>query len=201
MTAARLLADAPLRQEQLLKLTDDQRARLAAAATELSTLLAPRVNVASELDLARLAATQRSLTAGAVPAGRQVFFGRKASCSACHRVGQEGGKIGPDLSKVGERRSPRDLLEAVVLPNSSIARGYESHAIRTTDGRTLTGLIVRETADSVFLRTLDQRELRLARGDIDQMQSSPTSIMPSGLDTTLSRQELADLLAYLQSLK
>jgi putative heme-binding domain-containing protein len=105
------------------------------------------------------------------------------------------------LSKVGERRNLRDLLEAVVLPGSSIARGFESHAVRTHDGQTITGLVVRETPESVFLRTLDQRELRLKRSDIDQMHSSPTSIMPAGLESAISRQELADLLAYLQSLK
>jgi putative heme-binding domain-containing protein len=155
----------------------------------------------SALDARKLVTLQNEMPDGKAQSGRQIFFSRKAACSACHRVGSDGGKIGPDLSKVGERRTPRDLLEAIVLPSNSIARGFESHAIRTQDGQTLTGLVVRETAESLFLRTLDQRELRVKRSDIDQLQSSPTSIMPAGLDAALSRQELADLVAYLQSLK
>ena len=87
-------------------------------------------------------------------------------------MASEGGKIGPDLSKVGERRSERDLLEAVIVPSASMARGYESHVFRTADGRTLTGLVVRETAESLFLRTSDQREIRLRRSDIEEQKPS-----------------------------
>jgi putative heme-binding domain-containing protein len=141
------------------------------------------------------------LPTGGVDSGKQVFFGRKAACSSCHRVGSEGGKIGPDLSKVGERRSERDLLEAVIVPSASLARGYESHVFRIADGRTLTGLVVRETAESMFLRTNDQREIRLRRSDIEEQKPSELSIMPAGLENTMSRQELADLLAYLKSLQ
>jgi putative heme-binding domain-containing protein len=148
-----------------------------------------------------LAIDPRSLPTGSVDSGKHVFFGRKAACSSCHRVASEGGKIGPDLSKVGERRSERDLLEAVIVPSASLARGYESHVFRTADGRTLTGLVVRETAESLFLRTSDQREIRLRRSDIEEQKPSELSIMPAGLENTMTRQELADLLAYLKSLK
>ena len=153
------------------------------------------------VDPRKLKQLEQELPTGGVPSGKLVFFGRKAACSACHRVGSEGGKIGPDLSKVGERRNQRDLLEAVVFPNASLARGFESHAILTADGVNLTGLVVRETPDSLFLRTNDQREIRLKRADVEAMKPSTTSIMPGGLENTMSRQELADLLAYLQSLK
>jgi putative heme-binding domain-containing protein len=151
--------------------------------------------------LTKLESIQSQLPTGGIPSGREIFFGRKAACSACHRVGSEGGKIGPDLSKVGERRNERDLLEAIVFPSASIARGFESHAILTTDGVNLTGLVVRETPESLFLRTNDQREVRLKRADVETMKPSTTSIMPAGLEKTISRQELADLLAYLRSLK
>jgi putative heme-binding domain-containing protein len=89
----------------------------------------------------------------------------------------------------------------VIVPSASLARGYESHVFRTADGRTLTGLVVRETAESLFLRTSDQREIRLRRSDIEEQKPSELSIMPAGLENTMSRQELADLLAYLKSLK
>jgi putative heme-binding domain-containing protein len=151
--------------------------------------------------LTRLNGVADDLPTGGVDSGKLVFFGRKAACSSCHRVASEGGKIGPNLSKVGERRSERDLLEAVIVPSASLARGYESHVFRTADGRTLTGLVVRETVESLFLRTSDQREIRLRRSDIEEQKPSELSIMPAGLENTMSRQELADLLAYLRSLK
>jgi putative heme-binding domain-containing protein len=159
------------------------------------------VLLALEIHQLKLANIERDLPTGGVESGKLVFHGRKAACAACHRVGSEGGKIGPDLSKVGERRNERDLLEAVIVPSASIARGYESQTIRTTDGRTLTGLVVRETTESIYLRTNDQREIRLRRKDIDEQRPSDVSIMPAGLENTMTRQELADLLAYLRSLK
>ncbi|MEX2175178.1 MAG: PVC-type heme-binding CxxCH protein [Pirellulaceae bacterium] len=149
----------------------------------------------------KLAVLAGSLPAGGVESGKHVFFSRQAACSACHRVAEDGGKIGPDLSKVGERRNQRDLLEALLVPSASIARGFESQLIRTTDGRTLTGLVVRETVESIYLRTSDQREVRLRRDEIEAQKPSVLSIMPAGLENTMTREELADLLAYLRSLK
>ena len=174
--------------------TDD---RIRSMGLALYTVLpdSERVNYAA------LETVRRDLPTGGVESGKLVFHGRKAACATCHRVGSDGGKVGPDLSKVGERRNERDLLEAVIVPGASIARGYESQAIRTTDGRTLTGLVVRETTESVFLRTNDQREIRLRRSEIEAQKPSEVSIMPAGLENTMSRQELADLLAYLRSLK
>jgi putative heme-binding domain-containing protein len=159
------------------------------------------LKAAAGIDPGRLARIEEELPSGGVQSGQAVFFGRKAACSACHRIGSEGGKIGPDLSKIGERRSERDLLEAIVFPSASIARGFESHAILTSDGLSLTGLIVRETPESVFLRTSDQREVRLKRSDLEAARPSALSIMPAGLENAISRQELADLIAYLRSLK
>ena len=89
----------------------------------------------------------------------------------------------------------------MIVPSASIARGFESQVIRTANGRTLTGLVVRETAESIYLRTNDQREVRLRRSEIEAQKPSDLSIMPAGLENTMSRQELADLLAYLRSLK
>ena len=88
-----------------------------------------------------------------------------------------------------------------VFPSASIARGFESHAILTADGVNLTGLVVRETPESLFVRTNDQREIRLKRSEIEAQKPSTISIMPAGLENTMSRQELADLLAFLRSLK
>lgn len=189
--------------ESLSDLDFDALARQYPVAKEQIELLRMnrRASPSALENAAKLKAIEHELPIGGALAGSQVFFGRKAACSSCHRIGAEGGKIGPDLTKVGERRTDRDLLEAIVLPSASIARGYESHAILTADGLNLTGLIVRETGDSLFLRTADQREVRLKRGDIEAQKPSQLSIMPAGLEAAITRQDLADLLAYLRSLK
>ncbi|MFN0020897.1 MAG: PVC-type heme-binding CxxCH protein, partial [Pirellulaceae bacterium] len=149
----------------------------------------------------RLELLLTKLDGGNAQAGRDIFVNKRASCTACHRVGSDGGKIGPDLTKVGERRSQRDLLEAVLFPSASVGQGYETYIIQTTGGQTVTGLVTRRTADALFLRTPDQKDIRLATADIEQMKPSPVSIMPAGLENTMTNEQLRDLIAYLRSLK
>ena len=141
------------------------------------------------------------LTGGDTARGRDVFFGRKAACSTCHAVQDQGGRVGPDLSKIASIRTGRDLLESTVFPSASFARGYEPYLLRTKDGAVLDGLIARETADAVYLFTAERNEKRVPRSAIDVLQPGRTSIMPQGLDAALGRDELRDLLAWLLSLK
>jgi putative heme-binding domain-containing protein len=133
--------------------------------------------------------------------GRQVFFSRKALCAACHAVKGEGERIGPDLSKIGGLRTEADLLESIVFPSSSIARGYESVTVTTKDGHIQSGMIRRETAEAIYLVTTERNERRYAKANIESLEPSRTSIMPQGLDAQMSRQELGDLIAFLRSLK
>lgn len=172
----------------------------ASTRTALQPIL-DRLAAATREQRTRLEKLSNTLQGGNPAAGKQVFFNRQAGCYLCHRVGSDGGRVGPDLTKIGERRNQLDLLEAVVYPSSSLARGYESHSLLLADGRTLSGLIVRETADSLVLRTADQSESRVARSSIEEMKPSNLSIMPAGMENTMSRQQLADLIAYLQTLK
>jgi putative membrane-bound dehydrogenase-like protein len=133
--------------------------------------------------------------------GHAVFNGAKAACASCHSVAGEGGRIGPDLSKIGAAREPRVLIESIVFPSASLARGYESYNVLTEDGRVLSGLIVRETPDALWLRTEGRSEFRIPRDQIEEIQPSRRSVMPEGLDRLLTKEELADLVAYLESLK
>jgi putative heme-binding domain-containing protein len=133
--------------------------------------------------------------------GREVFFSAKAACSTCHTVRTEGGAIGPDLSKIGQVRTERDLLEAILYPSASFARGYEPFVVSTHDGRILTGIIPRETAEAVFLATPDRIEIRLRRSSIEDIEPGRVSVMPQGLEANLAGRDLADLIAFLQSLK
>jgi putative membrane-bound dehydrogenase-like protein len=163
--------------------------------------LLKQLSVDVEKQRARLAELEGHLAGGDIERGRGVFFGQKSACAACHKARGEGGSIGPDLSKIGEVRTPRDLLEAIVFPSASFARGYETYGINTKSGRSLRGVITRETADALYLRTTDQTEERVPRHDIEAMAPSPISVMPQGLDRTLSADELRDVIAFLQSLR
>jgi putative membrane-bound dehydrogenase-like protein len=149
----------------------------------------------------KLAELEPLLKEGDADRGRLVFFGTKASCSACHPIKGAGGQIGPDLTTIGAIRSGRDLLEAVIFPSTSFARGYEPYVVETSDGKTHTGVLGRETADAVYLITTERAEVRVPREAIEALVPSRVSIMPQGLDAQLSRQELGDLLAYMQSLR
>jgi putative membrane-bound dehydrogenase-like protein len=150
---------------------------------------------------ARLAELEPVLSGGDVQHGREVFFGKKAACTACHAIQGQGGRIGPDLSKIGSIRTRHDLLEAVVFPSASFARGYEPYQITLRSGRVSTGLIARETADALYLVAPDRAEIRVPRSAIETLERSTVSIMPQGLDGQMSQQELTDLLAFLSSLR
>jgi putative membrane-bound dehydrogenase-like protein len=160
-----------------------------------------RLDADLEKQKARLAELEPLLAGGDAARGREVFWGKKAACAACHAVGGQGGRVGPDLSKIGGIRGGRDLLEAIVFPSASFVRGFEPVLVRTKDGAVYDGLIARETADAIYLTLADRSEKRLARAAVGEFRQSRVSIMPQGLDAQLGRDELRDLLAYLQSLK
>ncbi|MGE0757196.1 MAG: PVC-type heme-binding CxxCH protein [Pirellulaceae bacterium] len=154
-----------------------------------------------EQQQARLAEMEPVLAGGNPFQGRGVFFGTKGACISCHTVGGTGGKVGPDLTKIGSIRSPRDLLESVLFPSASFVRSYEPYVVETTDGIVLTGVLGRDAADAVHLVGADRVEQRIARSRIGRIEPGRVSIMPQGLDAQLTHQELRDLLAYLGSLK
>ncbi len=138
---------------------------------------------------------------GDVNRGKAVFFGQKAACGGCHAAANLGGRVGPDLSKIGGIRSGRDLLEAILYPSASFARDFRPVVIETTAGKVFTGVVSRQSTEAIFLKTADLKELRIPRASIESMADSNLSIMPKGIETTLSEQELRDLMAYLMALK
>ncbi|MBI3837659.1 MAG: HEAT repeat domain-containing protein [Planctomycetia bacterium] len=164
--------------------------------------LLQQLSVNSQKQQARLVELQDVLGGGDIQRGRDLFFGnKKAICATCHAVQGQGGKIGPDLTKIGAIRAPRDLLEAIVFPSASFARGYEPFTVATDDGQVISGIIARETADAIYLFNNSRIEVRVLRSSIESLGQSNVSIMPEGMDAQLGRQELADLIAFLQSLR
>ena len=148
---------------------------------------------------AKLTSLVDQLPAGNGSRGRVLFHANRSTCTLCHRAQGEGGILGPDLSKIGSIRSRRDLLEAIVFPSATVVNGYENFLIETADGRSHAGLIQRESTDAVYLRNADQREQRVPRTEITKMLRAPVSAMPQGLEQIFTPDELADLIAFLES--
>ena len=133
--------------------------------------------------------------------GQAVFHSTKAACSSCHTIGYLGGNVGPELTQIGRIRSERDLLESIVFPSASFVRSYEPVLVTTRKGKVINGLVRKDTPEEVVLATGADQEARIARDDIEDIQPSKVSVMPSGLDQQLTPQELADLLAFLRACK
>jgi putative membrane-bound dehydrogenase-like protein len=150
---------------------------------------------------ARLHETLDNLPAGDLRRGQAIFNGTRVSCRNCHTIGYVGGKIGPDLTKIGTIRQPRDLVESILFPSASFVRSYEPVLIRTTEGQIYSGNIKRDAPEEVILTLAADKEVRLARDSIDEMLPGKVSVMPAGLDKQLSLQELADLVEFLRNCK
>jgi putative heme-binding domain-containing protein len=134
--------------------------------------------------------------------GRSVFFDAEGpACSRCHRVGDEGGEVGPDLTSIGAQMEAARLAESVLFPSRSLREGYEQVQVVTRDGRVVAGLVRSESADSLTLRSAEGRDEVVLRADIESRRRSEVSLMPDGLEATLGFEEFADLIAFLGSLR
>jgi putative heme-binding domain-containing protein len=141
------------------------------------------------------------LTGGDAQRGQAVFSSVKAACASCHRVGTAGGQVGPDLTRIGAIRSPRDLLESIVLPSSTFAQGFENYTAVTSDGQVLAGVIARQDDRVLVLRNASGGEARLERASLESLTRHTKSLMPEGLPGTMTPEQFRDLLAYLRSLR
>jgi len=173
-----------------------------------ATLLASRdasIRGRAEAQFARVDASRKAVVdayrpalsqKGDAAAGRAVF---ERVCAVCHKLGDIGVEVGPDLATLSDR-SPETLLTAILDPNAAFEAKYTNFTAAVNDGRVLSGLIAAETANSVTLRRQEGKEDVLLRRDIDELTSSGQSLMTEGLETELSPRDLADLISYLSSL-
>jgi putative heme-binding domain-containing protein len=134
---------------------------------------------------------------GDADVGQEIFLSSKVGCVGCHRAVGRGGTIGPDLSRIGQIRTQAELLESLIFPDLTIAPEFRSFQVATKDGRTVTGLIVADSGDAISLRATDLSETRVPRAEIDEIVPSTLSLMPEGLEKSMTRQELRDLLEFL----
>jgi putative heme-binding domain-containing protein len=134
-----------------------------------------------------------SLT-GASKNGHAVF---QKNCTACHVCSGEGHTVGPDLT--GIRNQPKDvLLLHIVIPEYEISPIYTCYNVETKDGQTYTGLLAAETPSSITLRMSQGAEQQIPRSNIASMLTSRLSLMPQELEKAMTKQEMADLLAFLK---
>lgn len=157
-----------------------------------------RIQVRQSERMKRLAELEPLLSGGDVGRGRAVFFSQKSQCSACHAIGKEGSALGPDLTSIAAIRSGRDVLEAIVFPNASFVPGYEPMRVETKDD-VITGILVREDSSAVVVKLNAALEQRIPRADIKSITPGAVSVMPEGLMAALTKDELLDLLAFLQA--
>jgi len=133
--------------------------------------------------------------------GKEIFFSETTACYLCHRVGEKGGQIGPDLSHIGRRLSDRDLLGSVLFPNDRIREGYETLSITTKRGTRYRGIPLGETGGFVDLAVPAGNEIRVDRNNLREKSLEEVSLMPRGLEATMPEEGLGDLVAFLKTLK
>ena len=148
----------------------------------------------------RLKLLEPLLTGGDPDRGREVFFGKKTGCSSCHTIMADGGDVGPDLTGVGAIRSGLDLLEAIVYPSASFVPGHEVYRVETAR-EVYTGVQGESAPDSILIISGPRDRVRIPRKEILSIRPSSVSLMPDGFAESLTRRELSDLLAFLESQK
>ena len=135
---------------------------------------------------------------GNADTGAELF--RAQSCSGCHTFANGQRPKGPHLVDIGRRYRPAELIESIVDPGRKIAQGFDTWAFLLDDGTVHTGFVVQESAESVIIRQTDGLSREFPQDEIDERLKQEISMMPKGIVGNLTPEQLADLLAYLQTL-
>ena len=135
---------------------------------------------------------------GNADAGRPIY---EKQCAICHRFGAIGKEVGPDLSTITSRFTKKDVLDAILWPSKVISDQYKSELFELKNGKVVSGVVVRETAASVLVRTAEvpDRPVAVPKGQIAERAESKVSLMPEGLLDGYSHADIANLLAFLMS--
>ena len=141
-----------------------------------------------------------------IGAGRSFGKGKvlfsAADCDQCHRLNRIGGTLGPDLTGVAKRNSRTVILREIIEPSQLIPDKYRSHQLITSSGKVNQGLVVRQDADFVYLANDPSKPDELLKIPVDEIEEKTplaVSLMPGDLLNTLTREEILDLLAYIEA--
>jgi putative heme-binding domain-containing protein len=133
--------------------------------------------------------------------GVAVFRREMVGCFKCHQINGEGVEFGPNLSEIGTKLAKDALYESIRDPSAGISFGYEAWQLDLKNGDDAFGLIVSETADELSLKAVGGIVSRYKKSEIARRTKQKLSIMPAGLEQTMSTEDLVDLVEYLSSLK
>ncbi|MEX2175999.1 MAG: PVC-type heme-binding CxxCH protein [Pirellulaceae bacterium] len=174
-------------------------------AKRLTTSRDPRIKQRADKLIAAATPAERALAlaeyqaALALPAdarrGQAIF---EKNCAACHKVAGIGVNVAPDISDT-RTKTAEQLLGDILLPNRAIDNNYIGYSVRLLDGTVTSGILAAETATSFTLRQQGDKQLVIARGEIDELKSTGQSLMPEGFERQIPQQEMADLLSFLKN--
>ncbi len=156
--------------------------------TNLEKLIADYLKVLSQADMT-------DLEHGSPERGLEIF---KSQCSSCHRIGNDGVSVAPDISDTRVKR-PSDLLTNILDPNRAIDNNYFSYTAVTTAGKVYTGVLAEETPFAITLKQAKGETVTLQRDDIEEFASDGVSFMPKGLEKNITPQQMVDLISYMKN--
>jgi putative membrane-bound dehydrogenase-like protein len=128
-------------------------------------------------------------------AGRVAF---EKNCATCHKIGDLGVNVAPDISD-SRTKTPPQLLLDILQPNRAVDGNYIAYVVSTTDGRVLTGVISAETSQAITLKQPGGQLVVVPRSEIDELQSTGKSLMPDGLERTIGPQQMAEVISYIKN--
>jgi putative heme-binding domain-containing protein len=127
--------------------------------------------------------------------GSEVYVAAK--CASCHKAGAIGTSVGPDLTTVAKRYTRKEVLESILYPSHVISDQYRTHRVLTVAGKVVTGMVSENTDGSITVRDSELVEHVIAEQDIEQMEPSKISMMPSGLMDNLTAAQIRDMLTFM----
>ncbi len=135
---------------------------------------------------------------GDVNAGREQYFGSAdVSCRQCHRIGDQGVAVGPDLSSIGLQRTPAEILDSILHPSAKIDPKYQGKILLTVDGAVVSGLVISENDHSITVVEASGKARTMPRDEIETVKPLEKSVMPDLMFAEFTSQQAADLLAFL----
>jgi putative membrane-bound dehydrogenase-like protein len=194
--------DKKLPRDLLPQVTDALR-RHAEKNPELATMLTEvmKGGLLVSLDPKEIARIQQLVASkGNAKRGRELYLNnKKLACITCHRLEGVGGNVGPDLTRIWDTMTVEKIIEAIIDPSKEIKEGYQSYVATTTKGQVYTGLKISQTPEAVVLRDQTGKDICIAKGDLDTLVASKTSLMPDDVVRHLDFNQFLDLVAFLKN--
>ncbi len=195
-----------IRKDAVANLTDNERGELASfimdAAKPTNEKPAPAVRkFVKEWKMEDLESSLDEVARGRnFETGKKVY--QEAQCVACHRFGNEGGAVGPELTAASSKYSRRDILSSILEPSKVVSEQFQNFMIIKKDGDDVTGRIVDENDQKISLQPnpLSNDHVEIKKSDIVKREASKLSPMPEGLVNNFTKEEILDLLAYIESM-